>query len=96
MKAVDIIIAGHLHNGYVPNQIEELFKKQIRDYGVWEKPGILPPRLFAKIDLCRGMHELGESKLVVSKGVRPFTGYVPAGIPIIPNITVIDIAAKTK
>lgn len=95
-NCVDLIVAGHLHNGYVPDQIEKIFKDKIRDYGIWEKISLWPPALFSKINLCRGAHDLGKSKLIITKGVRMYTGYVPASAPVSPHITEIDIKPKQR
>lgn len=41
------ILGGHLHDGYVPLWVQNIFKNSLQDYGIWET---YPPL----IDKCRG------------------------------------------
>lgn len=43
---LNLILGGHLHDGYVPLLLQKYFLKQIKDKGIWEK---IPPL----IDQCR-------------------------------------------
>ena len=72
-KYIDIIVSGHLHNGYVPDEIEKIFKKTIKDYGIVETPELFPKRIISRINYCRGMHNIGNSKLIVTKGFRIYS-----------------------
>lgn len=88
---IDLIIAGHMHNGYVPNFLENLLKDKIKDYGIYEDFSLVPPKLFSKINFCRGIHEIKNSKLIINKGFRKYAGYIPSYIPTNPSITKIKI-----
>lgn len=62
---INLILSGHMHNGALPEFLEFLdFKK--------EGKGIMAPskKWFPKY--CRGMHEIEEMKLIVSRGIREF------------------------
>ncbi len=93
---VDLIVAGHLHNGYVPEIIERIFHEKIKDYGITLNQSIIPPRLFSKVNLCRGIYSLGNAKLIVTKGGRKYNGILPSALPIRPNLTEIEVIAKRK
>lgn len=95
-EKIDLILAGHLHNGYVPGFIEQRFRDIIADYGVWEKLTVFPPFVLAKINLCRGIHKLNNANLVVTKGVRKYTGFLPSFLPISPNITDIKVVKEEQ
>ena len=51
---ITFIIGGHLHDGYMPIWLQNIFKEQLKDKGIWEK---LPPC----IDMCRGAFKVSSS-----------------------------------
>ena len=54
-KLINLITSGHLHNGYVPTNLEYMFTDKIKDMGYWECPytGFVT-------DMCRGAYFLGD------------------------------------
>ena len=94
-KDIDLIVSGHLHNGYVPDEIEQFFKNTIKDYGISETPELFPKKIISRINYCRGMHSLKNSKLIITKGFRTYAGYIPSFIETNPHINEINIV-KTK
>ena len=91
LKYIDIIISGHLHNGYLPDDIENTFKNIIKDYGIRETPELFPKKIISKINYCRGMHNFKNGKLVINKGFREYAGYIPSFIPTNPHLNEIHI-----
>lgn len=90
-KYIDIIISGHLHNGYLPDEIEENFKNIIKDYGIRETPELFPKKIISKVHYCRGMHDFKNGKLIINKGFRSYAGYIPSFIPTNPHLDEIYI-----
>ena len=52
---ITLIIGGHLHDGYMPIWLQNIFKEQLKDKGIWEK---IP----MGIDMCRGAFKVSSSK----------------------------------
>ncbi len=70
-KKTDLIIAGHLHGGYLPKFIY----KKVRNtkFGLFVYPPVLP---IPGLD-CRGLHDIGRGKLFISKCFRKWTCDIP-------------------
>lgn len=92
LKYIDLILAGHLHNGYVPKIIESIFKESIKDKGIQESP----KSIFRITKYCRGKHNINGSNLIVTKGVRPYASFIPGFIKTSPNITEINIKKRVN
>lgn len=80
LEYVDLILAGHLHNGYIPNNLDY----QCGDLGLIETKKLPFYRI---TPYCRGIHDVGNSKLLVTKGVRKYAGYITSIIPTNPSIS---------
>lgn len=63
----DLIISGHMHNGYIPRYLYEKLKNT--NVGMFFYPVLLP---FPGVP-CRGMHKIGRGKLFISKCYRKWT-----------------------
>lgn len=64
-NSTDLVISGHLHNGYLPRFMYEKYKNT--NMGLFFAPFINPLNGF----ICRGIHNFGNrGKLFVSKGYK--------------------------
>jgi len=60
-QSVTLIASGHLHNGVIPDVIEQKFTRWLKDRGVW------PSTKTAFVnDMCRGGYALGLKKTLVA------------------------------
>lgn len=121
IKNFDLYLTGHLHNGYVPRWYSNNHSSKIQDFGVWEMPiernengriTFIRPWIYTKVNLCRGMHYVGSSKITFEDGTVinesscsqekniPLvisTGVNPLfGLPCSPEITCIHIHPQEK
>lgn len=87
LSQIDYIIAGHMHNGYIPYFIENIFQNIIKDYGFSETS----KKLFKTTKLCRGLHNVGDSNMIICKGYRNYAGYKPSFLPHTPSLTLSKI-----
>ncbi len=68
-KSIDLILSAHLHNGYIPQFIQDIFPS-IADKGI----GIF--KLKEKVPCvyilnnCRGLSTFDETQMVVTRGIR--------------------------
>ncbi|MDE6141811.1 MAG: metallophosphoesterase, partial [Bacilli bacterium] len=62
---ITFIIGGHLHDGYMPIWLQDIFKEQLKDRGIWEK---IP----MGIDMCRGAFKVNKS--ITSEVILPEKG----------------------
>lgn len=103
-QCLTLIIGGHLHDGYVPIWLQDLFQYRLQDYGVWEN---FPP----KIDMCCGAFKVSqdytssilysgekvhlenqEALSVVCRGVAKYSWFIPAT----PSYTEIEIIGNSR
>lgn len=64
----DLAITGHLHDGYMPKSLDNVFGET--NYGIFFTP-FIPPIPGTK---CRGLHEFGRGKLFISQGFKKWSG----------------------
>ena len=63
----DLVITGHLHDGYLPKKFDKLLGKT--NVGLFMTPLVAPiPGM-----LCRGVHDFGRGYLFISQGFRKYT-----------------------
>lgn len=77
LKYIDLYVAGHAHGGLIP---KFLLKSGIikstkgicagQEYRLFKKD---QPPIFQVFPKCRGIHQVGNGKMVVSSGVRKFS-----------------------
>lgn len=63
IRNFDVILSGHLHNGYILSRMHLSSPERYMDYGVWELPyekGKIRPWICAKTNLCRGVSYVNE------------------------------------
>lgn len=105
-ETLTFIIGGHLHDGYMPLWLQELFRNSMKDYGIWEK---IPP----KIDMCRGLFKVSGDSVsevilpnkktetsvsleprqcasIVNRGVAKYSWFLPAR----PSYTIISVTSS--
>ena len=63
----DLVISGHLHDGYLPKSMDKKYGKT--NAGLFMTPLVAP---FPGI-VCRGVHDFGRGYLFVSQGYRKWT-----------------------
>lgn len=66
-KITDLVIAGHLHDGYMPKSLDKILGKS--NAGLFFTPMIAPyPGVW-----CRGVHDFGRGYIFISQGFRKWT-----------------------
>ena len=56
LSKINLIVSGHMHNGYIPDNIEYLLSDRLSDMGFSESP-----YTGFKTDMCRGAYFLGKN-----------------------------------
>ena len=73
LNNIDLIICGHMHDGYIPKIFQHIFKiKSDKGFRVNEG-GTLKDTNIRYVDKCRGQHKVLNATMVISRGVRKFT-----------------------
>ena len=73
LNDIDLIICGHMHDGYIPKVIQRIFNiKSDKGFRVNEG-GTLKDSNIRFVDKCRGEHKVLNATMVISRGVRKFT-----------------------
>lgn len=67
----DLIVTGHLHDGYLPKVLDKYFEKT--NFGLFITPFVSPKKGL----ICRGVHDYGRGYLMVSQGFRKYTADIP-------------------
>ena len=71
IKYTDLVITGHLHDGYLPKILDK--KLGNTNVGLFVTPKVKPyPGI-----ICRGMHDFGRGSLIISQGYRKWTANIP-------------------
>ena len=66
-KITDLVVSGHLHDGYLPKTLDRCFEKT--NIGLFFTPKIAPyPGIW-----CRGVHTFGRGYIFISQGFRKWT-----------------------
>ena len=90
LKKVNYIISGHMHNGLVPAIFDKAFKHR----------GLFGPNYTIFPSYCRGVHTLGDTKLVICKSVRSLTKdsllFKMGNAFYVQNITILELCRFVK
>lgn len=66
-KITDLVVAGHLHDGYMPKSLDKYLGKT--NAGLFFTPRVAPyPGIW-----CRGVHDFGRGYIFISQGFRKWT-----------------------
>lgn len=66
-KRTDLVVAGHLHDGYLPKSLDTYLGKT--NAGLFFTPKVAPyPGIW-----CRGVHDFGRGYIFISQGFRKWT-----------------------
>lgn len=66
-KKTDLVVAGHLHDGYMPKILDKFLGNT--SAGLFFTPKVLPyPGIW-----CRGVHDFGRGYIFISQGFRKWT-----------------------
>lgn len=105
---ITFIIGGHLHDGYMPIWLQNIFKEQLKDRGIWEKFPM-------GIDMCRGAFKVNsantsevilpsrdeytdislrsnESASIVNRGVAKYSWFIPST----PSIVTLEVIPENS
>lgn len=73
MKNVDLILCGHMHDGYIPKVFQKLFNiKSDKGFRVNEGKNLKDTSI-GIVDKCRGQHKVLNASMIISRGVRKAT-----------------------
>lgn len=72
IEDMDLYLAGHLHNGYLPINMSFFMKHAVEDMGIWKMPKSVSldgkktfnPLVYKRTHLCRGMHTIGRNGVI--------------------------------
>ncbi len=69
LNNIDLILCGHMHDGLMPRFVQKLGLVK-DDHGLMASEGdSLKEVTFGKVDKCRGLHNIKNAKLIVTRGI---------------------------
>lgn len=70
LNKIDLFLSGHFHDGLTPRFLQKLIVKKDKGICASEGETLFKNSTIRIVNKCRGIHELYNGKLIISRGVR--------------------------